>query len=132
MAQAIAGKTGKILVTGTPDTQVALITEWNVDIERDAYDSTALGDDWETSVIGMGKWSGRCSGYFSVETDGGQTLLHNAILAGTSLTLEMHADNSATVYVGKVNPGKCSIGNPVNGLASIEFDFKGTGQLLFS
>lgn len=133
-AQAIAGKKGKVRVTGTPDQTVGAITEWSVEINRENYDSTALGDDWKTSVIGLAEWSGRCSGYMDVEDDVGQTLLQNAVLNGTSVELELEvSDGSATsVYVGKVNPTNVSVGNPVGGLVTFEFAFQGTGQLLFS
>jgi hypothetical protein len=131
-AQAIAGKSGAVKVTGTPDQTVGLITDWSIDINRENYDSTALGDDFKSSVIGLAEWSGRCSGYFDVEDDVGQTLLQNAVLTGVALTMEFHIDNSASIFVGKVNPGQVSVGNPVGGLVSFEFSFQGTGQLLFS
>lgn len=128
---AIAGKKGKVRVTGTPDTDVALLTEWSVDISHELYDSTTLGDDWKTDVPGLREWSGSCSGYFDVEDDMGQTILHNSILNGVALTLELEVEGPS-IYVGKVHPTTVAVGNPLGGLVTFAFSFKGSGQLLFS
>lgn len=128
---AIAGKKGKVRVTGTPDTDVGLLTEWSVDIGMELFDSTVFGDDWKTDVPGLREWSGRCSGYFDVEDDVGQTLLHNSMLNGTSVTLELEVEGPS-IYVGKAHPTAIAVGNAIGGLVSFEFSFKGSGQLLFS
>lgn len=131
-AQVIAGKGGAVYVTGTPDTKISLLTEWSLTIERDSYDASIMGDEFKSSVIGTAGWSGSCNGYFDVENDPGQTLLQNAVLNGAQLTLELHINNGASVYVGKVNPSNIEITNPAEGIVGWNFSFKGTGQLLFS
>jgi hypothetical protein len=129
-ATAIAGKGGSLRVVGTPDTTVGEITEWTCEIDRENYDSTALGADFKTNVIGLGSWQGTAKGFFAISTDQGQTILQNAILNGSTVYVELRT--STDVYEGQVNPTKVSVGNPVSGLVTFEFDFVGTGALLYS
>lgn len=131
-AQVIAGKGGAVYVTGTPDTKISLLTDWSLTIERDSYDASIMGDEFKSSVIGTAGWSGSSNGYFDVENDPGQTLLQNAVLLGTQLTMEFHINNGASIYVGKVNPSNIEISNPAEGIVAWNFSFKGSGQLLFS
>lgn len=129
-ATAIAGKGGSVKVVGTPDTVIGEIREWQLTVNRADYDKTALGDDWESKVIGLGSWSGQLTGFFAIASDTGQTLLNNAILNGTALYVELKT--STNTYEGQVNPTQVQVGNPVDNLVSFQFSFDGNGQLLFA
>src|SRR5436309_2293169 len=129
-AVAIAGKGGSVRVVGTPDTTIGEIAEWTCEVDRENYDSTALGADFKTNVIGLGSWQGTMKGFFAISTDTGQTILQNAIINGSTIYVELRT--STNVYEGQVNPTKVSVGNPVGGLVSFEFDFTGSGALLYS
>lgn len=131
-AQVIAGKGGAVYVTGTPDTKISLLTSWSLSIQRDSYDASVMGDEFKSSVVGLASWSGSCEGFFDVEDDPGQTLLQNAVLLGTQLTLEFWVDGGASKYVGLVNPSGIEISNPAEGIVGWNFNFQGSGELLFS
>lgn len=129
-ATAIAGKGGSVQVVGTPNTTIGEIREWQLTVTRAGYDKTALGDDFESKVIGVGSWTGQLTGFFAIESDAGQTVLNNAILTGTQLYVELKTATST--YEGQVNPTQVQVGNPVDNVVSFQFSFDGNGALLFT
>jgi predicted secreted protein len=130
MATPIAGTGGLLKVSGTPDVTVGEIKEWQLEIDRENYDASTLGTTWRVNVSGIGSWTGSLTGFFSVKTDTGQTLLQNAVLNGTGLYVEFLTANGT--YEGAVNPSKIAVANPVDGITTFDMDFQGNGQLFFS
>lgn len=73
-------------ITVNASTAEALITEMgSFSINRGAgeLDTTAFGDGWSKSDVGMLKWSGSLSGFFDPEDTTGQQVLEDAFAAGS-------------------------------------------------
>lgn len=130
MAAPIAGTNGLLKIVGTPSVTVGEISAWSIEIDRDNYDASVLGDTWAESVLGLGHWTGTMTGFFSVSTDAGQTLIQNALLNQQSIYCEFMTQTNQ--YEGKVNVTKISVDNPVAGIATFDVEFTGNGPLLFS
>ena len=130
MAAPIAGTNGLLKVAGTPNVTVGEIKAWSIEIDRDVYDASVLGDTWAESVMGLGHWTGTLTGFFSVSTDAGQTLIQNAVLNQLSLYCEFIT--ATNTYEGQVHVSKISVENPVDGITTFNCEFTGSGPLLFS
>lgn len=130
MAAPIAGTNGLLKISGTPDTTVGEIKAWTLEIDRDVYDASVLGDTWAESVMGLGHWTGTMTGFYSVSTDVGQTLIQNALINQTALYVKFI--NQTDTYEGRVHVSKISLNNPVDGIATFDVEFTGSGQLFVS
>lgn len=129
-ATAVAGKGGAVKVNGTPVITVALVDTWSGDLNQDLYDQTSLGDTWKSDVVGLKQLTGRVTGKWDVTGDTGQTLLHNAILNGATVGLNL-LTTGVDGYELTANLSKFSTSNPVNGLVTFECDFQSFGQVFF-
>ena len=140
MATAFAGKGGAIFIPGTPSTFIGSIHTYNLQIDNENYDSTALGDQWKTFVIGLHGWQGTMTGFYNVPGDvGGQFLIQNAIITSTSLVVQFEVPIGTSgvgnvptaMYEGTVNLTQQTIGVPVNNVVSFAATFVGTGSLQY-
>lgn len=130
MAAPIAGTAGLLKVVGTPDVTVGEIKAWNLQVDRDIYDASTLGNTWAVNVQGLGHWTGTLTGFFSISTDVGQTILQNALLNATPIYVEFKT--STNTYEGQVNVSQLQVGNPVDGITTFDMTFTGSGQLFYS
>lgn len=130
MAAPIAGTNGLVKLSGTPDVTLGEVQEWDLDISRDDYDASVLGDTWAESVAGLGHWTGTMTGFFSVSTDVGQTMMQNALINQTDLYVELKTQTNT--YEGKIHVTKVSLKNPVAGITTFDVDFTGVGPVYFS
>lgn len=127
---AIAGRGGSVKINGTPVTTVALIESWTGTITQELYDQTSLGDQWTSDVSGFRKLAGKISGKWDVTSDAGQTALHNAVLNGTTVGLNLLVD-STNGYELTANIADFTTTDPVNGLVTFECGFQNYGQVFF-
>jgi predicted secreted protein len=127
VATPIAGTEGHVRVGGT---EVLEIKEWTADIERENYDASTLGVTWRRKVAGIGNWSGKLTGFYSVSDDVGQQALHNAIF--NALSVELSLETQTNSYTGTAFPKKISIKNPVDGIVDVDIDFEGSDPLVFA
>lgn len=127
---AVAGKGGSVKINGTPVITVALVDQWSGDLNQELYDATSLGDTWKSDVAGLKNFSGRFTGKWDVTGGAGQTVLHNAILNGVTVGLNLLVD-SINGYELTANLSKFSTSDPVNGLVTFECDFQSYGQVFF-
>lgn len=124
---------------------VAEIGNWKIDTSADEIDTTAFGDGWAKSDVGMLKWSGSMSGYFDSTDTTGQGIVETAFLAGTLISdirfyVEYSETTSDTVIyyhpdtVTDANAGlrvtSFNVGQDKNGVATIDFSFSGSGPIL--
>ncbi len=130
MATAIAGKGGAVKINSTPVTTVALIESWNATLSANLYDQTSLGDSWSSDVAGIKTLTGTISGKWNVTTDPGQTTLHNAILNGVTVGLDLLVD-STNGYELTANLSDFQTTDPVNGLVTFSCNFRSFGQVFF-
>lgn len=132
MATALAGKGGKVVVLGTPGTTVALIDQWNGTLTQQLYDITSLGDTYTSDVQGLKTLTGTISGKWSVTTDSGQTSLHNAVLNGATVSLDLYTDGANSHgYELTANLDTFVTTNPVNNVVTFSCTFRSYGVVDF-
>lgn len=126
---AIIGYAGSVKIGANA---VAEISNWKLDISADLPDTTSFSSGgWKTFIAGLKEWSGSAEGNFDPTDTNGQLALQNALLNGTSVTLNLSVDGthkySGTAYIKKVSPE-----TPVDDKVKISFDFQGSGALTYS
>lgn len=132
MATALAGHGGAVKTNGTPVTTVALIDQWQGTLTAAQYDQTALGDSWTSDVSGLLTLTGTISGSWDVASDAGQTALHNAILNGTTVGLDLLTDSANSHgYEGTFRLDSFQTQTPANGKVSFTCNFRSQGQVYF-
>lgn len=130
-ATAIAGKSGAVKINGTPVSTVALVDDWTATLTAAAYDQTSLGDNWTSDVMGLKSMTGTIKGKWDVTSDAGQTSLHNAILNGATVGLNL-LTNGTDGYELTANIDSFQTDDPVNGLVTFSCNFRNFGQVFFT
>lgn len=127
---ALAGKGGTVYVPGTPLTPISYIHSWSLTVDAGNYDVSQLGDSWRHFIPGLRGWNGQIQGFYNVVTDTtGQAALHNAILSGTAIVLQMQTAAGGSFYEGTANITQIAISDPVDNVITLDFTFVGTGSL---
>lgn len=127
---ALAGKGGSVFVPGTPDVAISYIHTWSLTVTAENYDVSYLGDNWSHFIPGLRGWNGQIQGYYNVTNDAtGQLLVHNALLSGSSVVLQMQTAPGGGWYEGSANITQFAISDPVNNVITLDFTFVGTGSL---
>ena len=125
---AIAGKGGSARLGANT---IAEVTSWSLDISADMLDSTSLGDDWREFIAGLNGATGSVEVKWDIPTDTlGQTALQNAMLAGTTVTLDLYV-NATKYYTGTAYVSSLSIEDPVEDLVTATFEAQFTGAVTY-
>lgn len=128
----IAGRSGSVVLPGTPLQAIAFLTDWSIRVDADNYDQSALGDFWRSFVAGGGLrgWQGQLSGYYVADQDtNGQQVVQNAILNGTAITLQLQTGQGRGYYEGNVNITQMDVADNVRALITFAATFVGNGSL---
>lgn len=130
-ATALAGHNGSVRIVGTPVTTVALVDQWSATLTQAQYDQTSLGDSWTSDVPGLYSMTGTISGQWDVTADAGQTSLHNAILNGATVALDLYVDGSSNGYEGSFHIDSFQTTTPKGGLVTFSANIRNNGQVFF-
>ena len=125
---ALAGKYGKVVVAAAT---VAEIDEWTLTPSTDIFEKTPFGATSKTHVAGLNDSTGSFKGRHDMTDTNGQVVLHNAMLAGTQVTLKLYVDGTHFYTVPaliKAKPMKAA----VSGLVEAQFDFQGDGDVVYT
>lgn len=123
-----AGRGGSLRV-GT--TTVAEIKSWSLEISADNIDVTNFGSaGWKEYVQGLKEWSGSAEANWDMTDTAGQKALQDALLGGTTATLNLHIDSTRR-YSGTVLIKSVSVEVAADDIAKVTFEFDGTGQLQY-
>ncbi len=125
---AFCGKHGAVLV-GTHE--VAEIGNWDLAMSNAPSEVPKFGSSKEKIVCGGAEWSGTFSGSWYMGDSAGQAALEDACMDGTTVSLVLSADHSAsqTDYSGTAYITNVSVSTPYDGFVSVTFNFEGTGTL---
>ena len=126
------GKNSRLYMNGgTGDAEpVAEAMEWSIDVDFDTDPDPALGDDWETRLKGLMRFSGSFSGNF----DDAQDTLFDAAISETPASFYLYpaqkgaASSVARYYYGTIWP-KVSLSGGVSSKISDSVSFEGQGPL---
>lgn len=126
---AIAGKGGSAKIGANT---IAEVTSWSLDISSDMLDSTSLGDNWREFIAGLKGATGSVEVKWDIPNDtNGQTALQNAILNGTTVTLNLYV-NATKYYSGSAYISGLNVEDPVEDLVTATFDAQFTGAVTYN
>ncbi len=128
----IAGRGGSVVLPGTPLVAVAFLRTWSIQIDAQNLDTSALGDFWRVFVPGGGfrGWQGSCTGFYVIDQDtNGQAAIQNAILNGTTLTMQYQTSQGRGYYEGVVNITQQTVVDDAEQMITAAWTFVGTGSL---
>ena len=126
---AIAGKDGSAKIGANT---IAEVTSWSMDISADMLDSTSLGDDWRESIPGLNGATASLEVKWDIPNDAnGQTALQNAILNGTTVTLNLYT-NASNYYSGTAYISSLNVEDPVEDLVTATFEAQFTGAVTYN
>lgn len=134
---AIAGKSGKMtLAKEGSDQKIVGITNWSLSLVISTLDTTALGDDWKSYILGLKEWTASASGNYEVTGASTtevttQEALQDAYLNGTPVNVKFYVD-SEHYYEGNAVIASLSIDDTLEDVVNISFEFTGTGALSFT
>lgn len=121
-----AGNKGYVKVAGAT---VAEMDNWSVTPGTKDVDTSAFGDDWETSQPVINNWTAKFGGRLDPTDTNGQMALWNAFVNKTPVALEFDIDSAGThKFTGSafITP---SMKTAVNAMATADWTAKGTGAL---
>jgi predicted secreted protein len=126
---AIAGKGGSARLGVNT---IAEVTSWSMDIATDMLDSSSLGDSWREFVAGLNGATGSVEVNWDVVTDAnGQAALQTAVLAGTTVTLDLYV-NATKYYSGTAYVSNFNVSDPVDDLVTATFDAQFSGAVTYN
>jgi hypothetical protein len=120
----VHGKDGVVKIGAT---LLAEVTEFSVSETADTADSTAMGDEWKTHLVGQKSWSASVSCHWDKE-DAGQ----EALAVGASVTLELYPggdDSGAAKWAGTATVTGVEANASMSGIVSASFSATGNGAL---
>ena len=128
---AIAGKNGKICL-GT--SKIIGMKNWSLSLSVSTLDTTSLGDDWKSYILGLKEWTATSDGDYTItsasEQETVQNGLQSAYLTGTPVIVRMYVDETH-YYSGTAVITSLSIDDPVADVVGISIGFTGCGALTF-
>lgn len=124
---ALSGTAGSVVLNGTA---VGEIAEWSLDLRHSPVDVTAFGDNWERYVPSIRGATGSFAGNLDPDSTQ-QTLLRNAMLGGSAISLQLYVSASKYFNVGTCYLTGLSPAVSVAGKADTSHDFQVSGPVTF-
>jgi len=117
----ICGKTASVSMGGTV---IAGIRDWSIDYTGDALETTDFADSGHrTYIAGLDGWTGSFNGF-------GQPSWSTSAVVGTKYAGKFYIEKvGAQFYSGSVLITETALGNAVDGLATTDYTFTGSGAL---
>lgn len=107
---------------------VAEVTEFDLNIQADRADDTAMGDAWKTHLVGLKSWSGNVKCHWDETDTNGQV----AMTEGASVSLALYpegADSGDSYFSGTATISSVQVSASRDGVVSASFAFEGNGAL---
>lgn len=127
---------------GATEKIIGELGDWKLDLDTPEVDTTAFGDGWGKSDVGMKKYSGSFSGNYDPKDADGQVKLEDAWKAGDLIPdLKIyikHQDTGEVIFwepdtVSDSNAGmritKLSLSQDKSGVGKISVSFSGSGPI---
>lgn len=126
---AIAGKNGKINIGAN---QIIGIKNWSLALSVDTLDTTSLGDDWKSYILGLKEWTATSDGDYEVTTsnESVQASIQSAYLNGSVVIVRLYVD-ATHYYSGNAVISSLNIDDSVADVVGISISFTGCGALTF-
>lgn len=119
---------GKDGVVKVGSNAVAEVSEFDLSIQAERADDTAMGDAWKTHLVGQKSWSGNLKCHWDETDTNGQ----GALIEGASVSLGLYpeaAASGASYFSGTATIHNVQISASVNGVVSASFAFEGNGAV---
>ncbi|KQW62862.1 MULTISPECIES: hypothetical protein [unclassified Ensifer] len=119
------GKNGKVKIGSAA---VAAVQKFSVNQNIEAADTTVMGSDWQTHLVGVPGWSGSVECLYDPADTNGQVTLG----IGDSVTLALYTDGDASgkkYLTGTASVTSIPIETDMKGAVKISFNIQGNGPL---
>lgn len=126
-----SGTAGSVVVVSGGTTVVGEIREWTATVEQNLPETTAFGDSWREYTPGLRGVTGSFQGW----TDGAdatQTTLRSMIIGGSAATSLRLYDGTAKYLSGSAFVASWEPAQSVDGVATVSFNFTGTGAWTYT
>ena len=128
---AIAGKNGKVCLG---ENKVIGIKNWSLSLNVSTLETTSLGEDWKSYILGLKEWTATSDGDYTVASMDGkvdiQGGLQTAYLTGAQVLLRLYVDDTH-YYAGTAVVTSLRVDDPVADIVGISISFTGCGALTF-
>lgn len=130
---ALSGKSGLVLYKGVP---VFQINNWSANVNVDMRDHTSFTTGtltWRTVLPGLAGANGSFSGFWDAQGSTAQKDCVNAVLAGSTGSVLLHADKvGGDGLSGNIYFSGLTAGAQVDGDVTASFDFTFNGAVSYS
>jgi hypothetical protein len=121
----LKGKDGTVSLKGSAVSSV--VQSWNVSIETDTLETTAMGTSgWKTFEGSLQSWTGTVEIYFA---DDNEELENDNWIDGTGVAVALTDGTAGNTYTGTAVITSVSVDVAVADLVTMSLDLTGTGQL---
>ena len=96
-------------------------------------DTTTLGEDWKSYILGLKEWTATSDGDYEIVTEGNENVqsgLQTAFFNGSIVIVRMYVD-ATHYYMGNAVITSLAIDDPVADVVGISISFTGCGALSF-
>ena len=142
MATFTGRKARVTLGDGAGEKIIMELGDWKLDLDSAEVDTTAFGDGWGKSDVGMKKYSGSFSGNYDPKDADGQSVLESKFLSGDLIgDIKFYVKHQATGevifwepdLVSDANAGvrvtKLSLSQDKSGVGKISVSLAGSGPI---
>lgn len=128
----MATHTGREGVVKNGSNTIAEITGFSFDISMETIDDTTLTDAAKTHLAHQYSWQGTFECHWDETDTNGQVALETAILAGTSLTLNLYPEGATTgdrYYTGSATLTSLGVAVAMGSTIKATYSFQGNGAI---
>lgn len=122
-----SGTAGSVVYGGTAGTIVGEIKSFTLDITGEELDTSSFGQSWRGYDLGVKEWGGSFTGNYDA-ADTYQTQLWTNFTTGAKAEVVFYVSATAGFRGTAIVSGD-SVSDSFDGLAEVEFTFKGDGTL---
>jgi len=130
---------GKDGVVNVGANAVAQLTDWTLNIEGTAIDTTVIGNDWKQTVQGSRGWNATVNGFIDMgDTNGQRAIIDEVFAASTDgyladVTFEAEEGTADGYFYGSAVITAISVNNPGNDdVVRVAMTLTGHDQLYYT
>ena len=110
---------------------IAHLGSFSLSTSTDIAEIISFGNEWKEKLPTIKDWSGTADGTVDFEEASGQKDLWDALLAGTTLTLQFELDEG-TYFAGTAFLESLEIDTSADGVAEISASFSGSNAIVLT
>lgn len=126
-----SGTAGSVVLVSGGTVVVGEIREWSATVEQNTPEVSAFGDSWRDYSAGLRSVSGKFGGWED-GTDTVQGTIRAMIIGGSAATVLRLYENNTKYLSGSAFVTTWEPGTSIDGVATVNFNFRGTGAWTYT